>query len=81
MPACIHNVTFDAREPRLLGRFWSQVTGYEVVDEREPLDEDALAELEAELAAEEAADEGDADEGDATGRTEASGNGRRKPSS
>ncbi|HET8621099.1 MAG TPA: hypothetical protein VFM27_19165, partial [Acidimicrobiales bacterium] len=35
-----------------------EVIEAEVVDEREPLDEDALAELEAELAAEEAADEG-----------------------
>lgn len=35
MPAFIHNVTFDAREPRLLGRFWSRVTGYAVVDERD----------------------------------------------
>ena len=58
-----------------------EVIEAEVVDEREPLDEDALAELEAELAAEEASDEGDADGGDAAGRTEAGGNGRRKPSS
>ncbi|HET8619464.1 MAG TPA: hypothetical protein VFM27_10920, partial [Acidimicrobiales bacterium] len=58
-----------------------QVVEAEVVDEREPVDEDALAELEAELAAEEASDEGDADGGDAAGRTEAGGNGRRKPSS
>jgi hypothetical protein len=35
MSAFIHNVTFDARDPRLLGRFWSQVTGYAVVDERD----------------------------------------------
>src|SRR5262245_28484899 len=28
MSAFIHNVTFDASDPRLLGRFWSQVTGY-----------------------------------------------------
>ncbi|HKA85248.1 MAG TPA: VOC family protein [Acidimicrobiales bacterium] len=35
MPAFIHNVTFDARDPRLLGRFWSRVTGYAVVDERD----------------------------------------------
>jgi hypothetical protein len=33
MSAFIHNVTFDAKEPRLLGRFWSQVTGYDVVDD------------------------------------------------
>jgi hypothetical protein len=30
-----HNVTFDASDPLLLGRFWSQVTGYAVVDERD----------------------------------------------
>ena len=35
MPAYIYNVTFDARQPRLLGRFWSEVTGYSVVDERD----------------------------------------------
>jgi len=35
MSAFIHNVTFDARDPRLLGRFWSRVTGYAVVDERD----------------------------------------------
>src|SRR5215204_4981029 len=35
MSAFIHNVTFDAGDPRLLGRFWSQVTGYAVVDERD----------------------------------------------
>jgi hypothetical protein len=35
MSAFIHNVTFDAKDPRLLGRFWSQVTGYGVVDERD----------------------------------------------
>jgi catechol 2,3-dioxygenase-like lactoylglutathione lyase family enzyme len=35
MAAFIHNVTFDARDPKLLGRFWSQVTGYTVVDERD----------------------------------------------
>jgi catechol 2,3-dioxygenase-like lactoylglutathione lyase family enzyme len=33
--AFIHNVTFDARDPRLLGRFWSRVTGYTVIDERD----------------------------------------------
>jgi Glyoxalase-like domain len=35
MSAFIHNVTFDASDPRMLGRFWSQVTGYPVVDERD----------------------------------------------
>lgn len=35
MPAYIHNVTFDARQPRTLGRFWSEVIGYRVVDERD----------------------------------------------
>ena len=35
MSAFIHNVTFDAKDPRLLGRFWSQVTRYDVVDERD----------------------------------------------
>lgn len=35
MSAFIHNVTFDASDPRLLGRFWSQVTGYTVVDDRD----------------------------------------------
>ena len=35
MPAYIHNVTFDAKQPRFLGRFWSEVTGYSVVDERD----------------------------------------------
>jgi catechol 2,3-dioxygenase-like lactoylglutathione lyase family enzyme len=35
MPPFIHNVTFDAKDPRLLGRFWSQVTGYAVVDDRD----------------------------------------------
>jgi glyoxalase superfamily protein len=35
MRAFIYNVTFDATDPRLLGRFWSQVTGYAVVDERQ----------------------------------------------
>ncbi|MDY7100197.1 MAG: VOC family protein [Actinomycetota bacterium] len=33
--AFIYNVTFDAREPRRLGRFWSEVTGYAVTDERD----------------------------------------------
>jgi catechol 2,3-dioxygenase-like lactoylglutathione lyase family enzyme len=35
VPAYIHNVTFDAEQPRTLGRFWSHVTGYDVVDERD----------------------------------------------
>jgi hypothetical protein len=33
----IFNVTFDAREPRLLARFWSEVTGYPVTEERDDL--------------------------------------------
>jgi catechol 2,3-dioxygenase-like lactoylglutathione lyase family enzyme len=35
VPASVHNVTFDAREPRRLGRFWSAATGYAVVDQRD----------------------------------------------
>jgi catechol 2,3-dioxygenase-like lactoylglutathione lyase family enzyme len=35
VPSLVHNVTFDAREPRRLGRFWSAVTGYAVADERD----------------------------------------------
>jgi catechol 2,3-dioxygenase-like lactoylglutathione lyase family enzyme len=35
MAAFIYNVTFDAKDPRALGRFWSAVTGYEVVEERD----------------------------------------------
>jgi catechol 2,3-dioxygenase-like lactoylglutathione lyase family enzyme len=35
VPASIYNVTFDAEQPRRLGRFWSEVTGYAVVDQRE----------------------------------------------
>jgi catechol 2,3-dioxygenase-like lactoylglutathione lyase family enzyme len=35
VPAHIYNVTFDAKQPRRLGRFWSEVTGYHVVDERD----------------------------------------------
>ena len=35
MSTFIHNVTFDASDPRLLGRFWSRVTGFAVVDERD----------------------------------------------
>jgi hypothetical protein len=33
--AFVHNVTFDAEEPRRLGRFWAAVTDYTVVDERD----------------------------------------------
>ena len=35
MTAFIFNVTFDAEEPRLLGRFWSEVTGYPIAEERD----------------------------------------------
>jgi catechol 2,3-dioxygenase-like lactoylglutathione lyase family enzyme len=35
VPTSIHNVTFDAEEPRRLGRFWSDVTGYTMVDQRD----------------------------------------------
>jgi hypothetical protein len=35
MAAFIYNVTFDAKEPRSLGRFWSAVTSYTVADERD----------------------------------------------
>jgi catechol 2,3-dioxygenase-like lactoylglutathione lyase family enzyme len=35
VPAYIYNVTFDAKQPRRLGHFWSEVTGYSVVDERD----------------------------------------------
>jgi catechol 2,3-dioxygenase-like lactoylglutathione lyase family enzyme len=34
MRALIHNVVFDATDPRRLGRFWSQATGYAVAEER-----------------------------------------------
>lgn len=30
MVAFIYNVTFDAKDPRALGRFWSAVTGYAI---------------------------------------------------
>lgn len=34
MTAFIYNVTFDARDPQALGRFWARATGYEItVDE------------------------------------------------
>lgn len=32
MAAFIHNVTFAARKPKVLGAFWSAVTGYAVVE-------------------------------------------------
>ena len=35
MSAFIYNVTFDAKQPRTLGRFWSAVTSYTVTDERD----------------------------------------------
>jgi predicted enzyme related to lactoylglutathione lyase len=35
MAAFIYNVTFDALEPRSLGRFWSDVTNYSVAEERD----------------------------------------------
>src|SRR5262245_50026129 len=35
MSAFIYNVTFDARDPRALARFWSAVTGYPVAGESE----------------------------------------------
>jgi predicted enzyme related to lactoylglutathione lyase len=35
MSAFIYNVTFDAQQPRVLGRFWSDVTGYSVAEERD----------------------------------------------
>ena len=35
MAAFIYNVTFDALEPRALGRFWSDVTNYSVTEERD----------------------------------------------
>lgn len=35
MTAFIYNVTFDATQPRLLGHFWSDVTGYPIADERD----------------------------------------------
>jgi predicted enzyme related to lactoylglutathione lyase len=38
----IFNVTFDCTEPRSLARFWADVTGYTVVEER-----DDFARLEA----------------------------------
>jgi len=33
MAAFIYNVTFDAKDPRTLARFWSAVTGYPVAGE------------------------------------------------
>jgi hypothetical protein len=35
MSAFIYNVTFDARDPRALGRFWAAVTGYRVDGEND----------------------------------------------
>jgi predicted enzyme related to lactoylglutathione lyase len=35
MAAFIYNVTFDALDPRALGRFWSDVTNYSVAEERD----------------------------------------------
>ena len=35
MSAFIYNVTFDSEKPRALGRFWSEVTGYNIADERD----------------------------------------------
>ena len=35
MSAFIYNVTFDAKEPRPLGRFWSAVTNYAIAEERD----------------------------------------------
>ena len=31
----IYNVTFDCREPRTLARFWAEVTGYSIAEERD----------------------------------------------
>jgi catechol 2,3-dioxygenase-like lactoylglutathione lyase family enzyme len=33
----LFNVTFDAQDPRRLGRFWSHVLGYSVIEERPEL--------------------------------------------
>ncbi|MGI9603438.1 MAG: VOC family protein [Acidimicrobiales bacterium] len=35
MSSFIFNVTFDARDPRALSRFWSSVTGYDVAEQRD----------------------------------------------
>jgi len=32
--AFIYNVTFDARDPATLARFWAAATGYRIADER-----------------------------------------------
>ena len=37
MASFIFNVTFDCADPGSLGRFWSEVTGYELVEERDDL--------------------------------------------
>ena len=33
MTSFVYNVTFDAQDPRRLGRFWSEVTGYAVAED------------------------------------------------
>jgi predicted enzyme related to lactoylglutathione lyase len=35
VPASVYNVTFDAKQPRNLGRFWSAVTGYVMAEQRD----------------------------------------------
>lgn len=35
MTAFIYNVTFDAEDPRRLASFWSEVTGYTAIEERD----------------------------------------------
>jgi predicted enzyme related to lactoylglutathione lyase len=35
MASFIFNVTFDCADPGSLGRFWSEVTGYELTEERD----------------------------------------------
>ena len=35
MPAFIFNVTFDARDPRRLGEFWSEAVGYPIGEARD----------------------------------------------
>jgi hypothetical protein len=42
MTAFIYNVTFDANDPRTLGRFWAAVTGYRI-----ELEDDATVSLRA----------------------------------
>lgn len=36
MSSFIYNITFDCADPRALARFWGQVTGWPVTEEREP---------------------------------------------